>query len=182
VRVHDAFLVRYTAGAQCHLPLHVDESQLSFTLALNDAFVGGGTYFASLRRALLPAIGHLIAFDGHTLHGGEPIVSGTRYIVAAFLFVGHPPQPEPLAPSRAGTLHQAFLPASCVGKRMRDEGGGGGSGSERSKASATCVEGKHSAPPPPTGSLHTEEEDTASPVNAATAVRSFSFGFGGDDM
>jgi len=54
VRVHDAFLVRYDAGAQAHLPLHMDESQLSLTLGLNDAFVGGGTYFAVRTRRGLP--------------------------------------------------------------------------------------------------------------------------------
>jgi hypothetical protein len=44
--VHDAFLVRYEAGAQAQLPMHTDESQLSFTLALNPSadYGGGGTY------------------------------------------------------------------------------------------------------------------------------------------
>ena len=60
---------------------------LSLTIVLNDAFAGGGTYFADLRRALSPGVGHVIAFDGRALHGGEPIVRGTRYIVAAFLYV-----------------------------------------------------------------------------------------------
>ena len=87
VRVHDAFLVRYSAGHQAHLPLHTDESMLSLTLVLNDSFVGGGTYFADLREALSPAVGHVVAFDGRALHGGEPIIRGTRYIVAAFLYV-----------------------------------------------------------------------------------------------
>ena len=87
VRVHDAFLVRYTAGRQQHLPLHTDESQISLTIVLNDGFRGGGTYFADLRRAVSPSVGHVIAFEGHALHGGEPIVQGTRYIIAAFLHV-----------------------------------------------------------------------------------------------
>jgi hypothetical protein len=65
VGVHDAFLVKYTAGAQAHLPLHMDESRLSFTLVLNDGFCGGGTYFAGLRRSLCPGVGHVIAFDGN---------------------------------------------------------------------------------------------------------------------
>ena len=45
VRVHDAFLVRYAAGAQAQLPMHTDESQFSFTLALNPSadYGGGGT-------------------------------------------------------------------------------------------------------------------------------------------
>ena len=48
------FLVRYAAGRQAPLPLHTDESQLSLTIVLNDGFVGGGTYFADLRRAISP--------------------------------------------------------------------------------------------------------------------------------
>ena len=54
IRVHDAFLVRYDAGRQAHLPLHTDESMLSLTVVLNDGFVGGGTFFADLRRAVSP--------------------------------------------------------------------------------------------------------------------------------
>ena len=87
IRVHDAFLVRYAAGKQQHLPLHTDESQISLTIVLNEGFRGGGTYFADLRRAISPSVGHVIAFEGHALHGGEPIVQGTRYIIAAFLHV-----------------------------------------------------------------------------------------------
>ena len=77
IRVHDAFLVKYTAaGGQAHLPMHTDESQLSLTIVLNsdqDDFTGGGTFFADLGRALNPPIGHVIAFDGDALHGGEPV-------------------------------------------------------------------------------------------------------------
>ena len=76
VRVHDAFLVKYAAGGQAHLPMHTDESQLSLTIILNspgEAFNGGGTYFADLRRAVSPATGHVIAFHGDALHGGEPV-------------------------------------------------------------------------------------------------------------
>jgi hypothetical protein len=87
VRVHDAFLVRYQAGAQAHLPLHIDEAHISLTIVLNEGFVGGGTFFAALGRAVSPPIGHVIAFDAEALHGGEPIVRGTRYIIAAFLYV-----------------------------------------------------------------------------------------------
>ena len=79
LRVHDAFVVRYRARAQAHLPFHADESLLSLTLPLNvnAEFVGGGTYFGALGRALRPEKGHVVAFDGALLHGGEPIVQGT---------------------------------------------------------------------------------------------------------
>ena len=49
VRVHDAFLVRYSAeGGQAHLPMHTDESMLSLTIVLNEQFTGGGTFFEHL--------------------------------------------------------------------------------------------------------------------------------------
>ena len=96
--------------------MHVDESQLSLTLALNELhnYAGGGTYVAELRRALRPELGHMVrfavsfrglpystpspnldpdpdpdqvSFEGGVFHGGEPIVRGTRHIIAAFLYL-----------------------------------------------------------------------------------------------
>jgi hypothetical protein len=89
VRTHDAFVVRYAAGAQALLPLHTDEAQLSVTLALNprSEYDGGGTFFAHLGRPIGADAGHVVAFDSHLLHGGDPITRGVRYIVAAFLYV-----------------------------------------------------------------------------------------------
>jgi len=91
VRVHDAFVVRYRAGRQALLPLHADESALSLTLPLNphSDFAGGGTYFGALRRAVSPAVGHGVLFEGRALHGGEPIAGAgaTRYVLAAFFYL-----------------------------------------------------------------------------------------------
>ena len=42
---------------------------------------------AELRRALRPELGHMVSFEGSLFHGGEPIVRGTRYVIAAFLWV-----------------------------------------------------------------------------------------------
>ena len=101
VLVHDAFLVKYHVPSsdgdddddekkvkelsRAYLPLHYDESALSFTIALNGDFQGGGTYFADLGRAVEPRVGHVLAFRGdRCFHGGAPITSGTRYIIAAF--------------------------------------------------------------------------------------------------
>ena len=89
VRVHDAFVVRYESGAQHHLPMHVDQSAMSVTLALNDAgeYDGGGTMFAApVGETVRPGRGHVVAFKGGLQHGGSPVTRGTRYIVAAFLF------------------------------------------------------------------------------------------------
>ena len=44
-------------------------------------------YVAELRRALRPERGHLVSFEGGLFHGGEPIARGTRYVIAAFLYV-----------------------------------------------------------------------------------------------
>ena len=73
---------------------------------MNDAseFTGGGTYFVPLGESILPGIlliftgstlvltrpclgiGHALSFNGNIMHGGAPIVSGTRYILAVFLY------------------------------------------------------------------------------------------------
>ena len=89
VRVHDAFVVRYDAAAQRHLPVHRDQSVFSLTIALNARaeFDGGGTYFAQSRTVVCPDAGQLVVFSGETRHGGEPITAGVRYIIAAFLYL-----------------------------------------------------------------------------------------------
>lgn len=108
----------------------------SLTVVLNDAFAGGGTFFADLRRAISPPVGHVIAFDGHALHGGEPVVRGTRYIVAAFLYIdaaeGGGEEPSRAPP----VLETIFAEAAAGRKRARGDdarteseaGGGAGAG------------------------------------------------------
>lgn len=60
VFVNDVFLVKYSASgahaSQRYLPLHVDQSTHSLTVALNDTreYTGGGTYFAALKTAVVP--------------------------------------------------------------------------------------------------------------------------------
>ena len=49
--------------------------------------MGGGTFFPHLGRAARPDRGHAVAFRGDLRHAGEPTTSGTRYIVAAFLYL-----------------------------------------------------------------------------------------------
>jgi len=91
VFIHDAFVVRYDAsGGQNHLPLHRDQSTHSFTIALNSLsdYDGGGTYIASIKRAVRPSKGGALSFRGdELLHGGDPVVSGRRYIIVAFCYV-----------------------------------------------------------------------------------------------
>lgn len=90
LRVGDAFLVKYRAeGGTKHIPVHRDYSTHSLTIALNPStdYAGGGTYFCELGGTLRPEMGHVVSFSGDLVHGGDPITHGTRYIVAAFLYV-----------------------------------------------------------------------------------------------
>lgn len=94
-------------ASQRYLPIHSDESSHSFVLALNsmDEYVGGGTYFPDKRDVMRPGNrmhinedsvqylliaaekGHLVSFDGRLLHGGDPVLQGTRFIVAGFMLL-----------------------------------------------------------------------------------------------
>lgn len=88
LRVHDAFIVKYNAAAgQNSLPVHIDQSNFSFTIALNDCaeYEGGGTWFEALDQVVRVDAGKLLAFPGHLKHSGHIITSGVRYIIAVFL-------------------------------------------------------------------------------------------------
>jgi hypothetical protein len=133
--VHDAFLVRYEATASnCFLPLHFDESTHSCVLALNDDFDGGGSYMCSLNQTVAPSTGGMISFMGNqVLHGGTPVVSGQRYILAIFLYLDkalsyNPPPPPPPPPqdslNRATEMNKTLLCPIIVqnnGKKRREE-------------------------------------------------------------
>merc|ERR1711879_662808 len=61
----------------------------SAIIALNGGgdFEGGGTYFCSIGRSLLAPKGHALLFEGGRVrHGGDPIISGVRYIIPAVFF------------------------------------------------------------------------------------------------
>jgi tetratricopeptide (TPR) repeat protein len=100
---HDAFVVRYKATRSSNfLPVHVDESTHSLVLALNDDFEGGGTYFCDYQKTVAPRkSGCLVSFRGSSLrHGGNAVISGTRYILAVFLYHDPPPSRKRLLPSK----------------------------------------------------------------------------------
>jgi len=91
-RVSDAFVVKYNASSgQRELKPHRDGSVFSFNIALNDLseYEGGGTSFRALGGDELGAIrspkGHLMAHSSALMHGGHPLVSGTRYILVVFV-------------------------------------------------------------------------------------------------
>ena len=98
IRAHDSFIVKYDEEGQRALPLHVDESAFSFTIALNDrsCYEGGGTRFERAARpgsdawaeeVLNADAGGVVAFAGKARHGGFPISSGTRYIIPLFCYL-----------------------------------------------------------------------------------------------
>jgi hypothetical protein len=85
--LRDQFVVKYSADAQRSLAPHRDASSISYVVALNDAYEGGGTCFlgepqTSTRRL---RSGEALLFCGKRLHEGKPVTRGTRYIVTGFL-------------------------------------------------------------------------------------------------
>ena len=85
--VSEAFVVKYSAGAQNSLDLHTDSSRFSLNILLSaeDSFAGGGTYFEALDRTEKPRQGGALIHEGDLKHRGMPITAGDRYILVAFI-------------------------------------------------------------------------------------------------
>tara|TARA_R110000824_G_scaffold34892_1_gene110104 strand:+ start:122 stop:733 length:612 start_codon:yes stop_codon:yes gene_type:complete len=79
------FLAKYTPDAQGHLDSHIDNSNYSITLALNNEFTGGGTWYHRQKTLIKAPTGHVCLFPMPThRHSGRYIDSGTRYIIVSF--------------------------------------------------------------------------------------------------
>lgn len=82
-------IVRYAPGG--HYIVHSDvgprtrNRYYSVVCYLNDAFEGGGTRFPALDYAVTPQCGKAILFPSHYLHGGEPVISGEKYILVSWI-------------------------------------------------------------------------------------------------
>ena len=89
--INEVFIAKYSAdkGAQKSLAKHVDGSDFSFVIALNDDFSGGGTKFVN-GVVKKPQVGGAVGFCGQTKHQGLKVTSGTRYILAGFLSYATP--------------------------------------------------------------------------------------------
>lgn len=89
-------------------------------IALNgwDDYTGGGTFFPSLNRSLRPPKGHALSFRGDILHGGDPLLSGVRYIIACFCYYDDDTSTDDDA--RTGDF------VNADGKRSEGDLGGGG--------------------------------------------------------
>jgi hypothetical protein len=79
------FLAKYSPDAQGHLDSHIDSSQYSITLALNDDFVKGGTFYHRQKTLVKVEPGYVCLFPQVThKHSGRAITKGTRYIIVSF--------------------------------------------------------------------------------------------------
>jgi predicted 2-oxoglutarate/Fe(II)-dependent dioxygenase YbiX len=57
----------------------------SLVCYLNDDFEGGSTRFPALDYAVKPQCGKAILFPSRYLHGGEPVISGQKYILISWI-------------------------------------------------------------------------------------------------
>ena len=71
--MNDCFLVKYDRDHP-GLETHVDGSEYSFSLPLNDEFGGGGTFFEYLGSSVRPRVGEALVHPGDLRHGGAPVV------------------------------------------------------------------------------------------------------------
>lgn len=83
--IYEIFVAKYDANGQRKLDAHRDSNELSFIMALNDSFTGGGTQFVETGEKVKLKPGQCMIFSGQNEHKGLEVTSGTRYIVAGFL-------------------------------------------------------------------------------------------------
>jgi len=81
------FIVKYDTINQGSLNLHHDSSIITMNLRLNDEFKGGGTFLPKYKLTIQPRQkGYVMCHPGSIthLHGGRPVIEGTRYILVTF--------------------------------------------------------------------------------------------------
>jgi hypothetical protein len=87
--VRDLFIVKYSSTGQRELKLHTDGCLLSFNLALDVNFQGGGTYFQHIDDVIKIPVGHVVFHSAKLPHSGQPIYGdGERHILVGFVDVG----------------------------------------------------------------------------------------------
>jgi hypothetical protein len=95
LRIQDCFVVRYDANDSSgpgfsQLKPHHDESLISLTIALNEMgedYQDGGLFIAPTGDVLNGPAGTVMCFAGGVLHGGYPLLSGTRWILTVFCYI-----------------------------------------------------------------------------------------------
>jgi hypothetical protein len=87
INVTEIFFVKYTyaENMQKSLDPHKDGSEMSFIIALNDEYTGGGTNFIKTDITIKLNIGECLLFSGKERHQGLPITSGNRFILTGFI-------------------------------------------------------------------------------------------------
>lgn len=82
--INDCYIIKYSESNIRSLKSHVDRSDFSLIITLNDNFEGGYTYFDLLKKKYSAGVGSALIFCGKNKHTGLEITKGTRYILVAF--------------------------------------------------------------------------------------------------
>jgi len=108
----------------CLTKQDTDESTHSFVLALNDDYDGGGTYFYDHDKTVRPPAGCTLSFcGGETLHGGEAVTRGVRYILAVFLYYDEDSETVPASqPSKRDATRSGVMNIFRESKLKKSEG------------------------------------------------------------
>tara|TARA_B100001094_G_C18036455_1_gene722792 strand:- start:49 stop:723 length:675 start_codon:yes stop_codon:yes gene_type:complete len=85
LEINELFVAKYSDNTQTKLDEHVDGSEFSFVIALNDNFSGGGTHFVHNNKTIKLNKGACLVFSGQSRHSGVKVTKGTRYILTGFL-------------------------------------------------------------------------------------------------
>ena len=85
--INEIFVAKYenSINKQSSLAEHVDGSEFSFIIALNDNYDGGGTHFTKSNKTIKLNIGDCLIFSGQNKHKGIKVTKGTRYILTGFI-------------------------------------------------------------------------------------------------
>ena len=83
----ETFIVKYDTSedGQTYLPCHNDTSTFTTSVALNESYEGGGTYYPRHNIFVKTKTGSAIVHPGLVhRHGGRPVTSGIRYVLITF--------------------------------------------------------------------------------------------------
>jgi len=90
LRAHSVSLLKYNS-THPRTDIHIDNGILAMTLAMSPQsdYVGGGTFYEHMGADhVLPMdVGHGTFRPGSVRHGGHRVISGSRYILGAFLLL-----------------------------------------------------------------------------------------------
>lgn len=88
----ELFIAKYDGNeenTQKKLEPHVDGSEFSFIIALNNDYEGGGTRFIKENKTIHLNRGDIVVFCGQTKHEGLEVAKGVRYILPGFIRYGY---------------------------------------------------------------------------------------------